>query len=216
METNLKVDGATHQQVWRHTYGQPRGFDARFVLQILCQNLNIVPTSQLCSPISWVKPALRYIHDECYGVALDAEGNYLIIGGWAAFVSPFVWKIRLKAKVKNNWMKLVLGPNFASSTFFHTLVSGLGMSTSMRRRTLMGGAATPGWEIYLTSCHPAFCWERLSKMHLFFIDFQVSFFLLTSRSHTSWSSRQVGRPFSAGSLVTKKAITLVCEDKSDE
>ena len=24
----------------------------------------------------------RYIHDECYGVALDAEGNYLIIGGW--------------------------------------------------------------------------------------------------------------------------------------
>jgi len=47
----LKIDGATHQQVWRHTYGQPRGFDA------------------------------RYIHDECYGVALDADGNYLIIGG---------------------------------------------------------------------------------------------------------------------------------------
>ena len=25
----FKIDGATHQQVWRHTYGQPRGFDAR-------------------------------------------------------------------------------------------------------------------------------------------------------------------------------------------
>jgi len=48
---SIKVDGTTHEQVWRHTYGQPRGFDP------------------------------RYIHDECYGVALDSQGNYLIIGG---------------------------------------------------------------------------------------------------------------------------------------
>merc|ERR1719150_1429274 len=47
----LKVNSRTRDLEWRHTYGQPRGFDA------------------------------RYIHDECYGVALDAEGNYLIIGG---------------------------------------------------------------------------------------------------------------------------------------
>merc|ERR1711899_617071 len=50
----VKLD--SHQQVWRHTYGQPRGFDA------------------------------RYIHDECYGVALDADGwssdtwvSYLVV-----------------------------------------------------------------------------------------------------------------------------------------
>merc|ERR1711970_978127 len=47
----IKVDGATKQQLWRKTFGQPRGFDA------------------------------RYIHDEMYGVALDPAGNYLLLGG---------------------------------------------------------------------------------------------------------------------------------------
>jgi len=47
----IKVDGATRQQLWRKTFGQPRGFDA------------------------------RYIHDEMWGVAMDAEGNYLLLGG---------------------------------------------------------------------------------------------------------------------------------------
>merc|ERR1711963_1260555 len=47
----IKVDGATKQQLWRRTFGQPRGFDA------------------------------RYIHDEMWGVAMDAEGNYLLLGG---------------------------------------------------------------------------------------------------------------------------------------
>lgn len=47
----IKVDGNTKQELWRKTYGQPRGFDA------------------------------RYIHDEMYGVALDAAGNYLLLGG---------------------------------------------------------------------------------------------------------------------------------------
>ena len=37
--------------MWRRTYGQPRGFDA------------------------------QWIHDEMYGVALDKEGNYLLLGG---------------------------------------------------------------------------------------------------------------------------------------
>merc|ERR1711974_576749 len=36
-----KVDGATKQQLWRKTFGQPRGFDA------------------------------RYIHDEMWGVSMD-------------------------------------------------------------------------------------------------------------------------------------------------
>merc|ERR1711963_724656 len=47
----IKVDGATKQRLWRRTFGQPRGFDA------------------------------RYIHDEMWGVAMDAEGNYLLLGG---------------------------------------------------------------------------------------------------------------------------------------
>merc|ERR1711974_11486 len=47
----IKVDGATKQQLWRKTFGQPRGFDA------------------------------RYIHDEMWGVSMDPEGNYLLLGG---------------------------------------------------------------------------------------------------------------------------------------
>ena len=47
----LKVNSQTRAEMWRRTYGQPRGFDA------------------------------RYIHDEMYGVALDKEGNYLLLGG---------------------------------------------------------------------------------------------------------------------------------------
>ena len=47
----LKVDSQTRQQLWRRTYGQPRGFDPNF------------------------------IHDEMYGVALDNNGNYLLLGG---------------------------------------------------------------------------------------------------------------------------------------
>jgi len=47
----IKVDGATKQQLWRRTFGQPRGFDA------------------------------RYIHDEMWGVSMDPEGNYLLLGG---------------------------------------------------------------------------------------------------------------------------------------
>jgi len=47
----IKVDGATKQQLWRRTFGQPRGFDA------------------------------RWIHDEMWGVAMDPEGNYLLLGG---------------------------------------------------------------------------------------------------------------------------------------
>merc|ERR1712002_88149 len=48
---SIKVDGGSRKEVWRRTFGQPRGFDA------------------------------RYIHDECYGVALTKDGNYLLIGG---------------------------------------------------------------------------------------------------------------------------------------
>merc|ERR1711936_1455448 len=47
----IKVDGATKQELWRRTYGQPRGFDA------------------------------RYIHDEMWGVSMDPGGNYLLLGG---------------------------------------------------------------------------------------------------------------------------------------
>jgi len=47
----IKVDSNTRDVVWRKTFGQPRGFDA------------------------------RYIHDEMYGVALDPAGNYLLLGG---------------------------------------------------------------------------------------------------------------------------------------
>ena len=47
----LKVNSQTKQEMWRKTYGQPRGFDA------------------------------QWIHDEMYGVALDKEGNYLLLGG---------------------------------------------------------------------------------------------------------------------------------------
>merc|ERR550517_910527 len=47
----LKVNSQTRAEEWRRTYGQPRGFDA------------------------------RYIHDEMYGVALDKDGNYLLLGG---------------------------------------------------------------------------------------------------------------------------------------
>ena len=60
----LKVDSQSKQEVWRRTYGQPRGYDA------------------------------RYIHDEMYGVALDSSGNYLLLGGsgsgfgqWLGWVS---------------------------------------------------------------------------------------------------------------------------------
>jgi len=47
----IKVDKNTKNVVWRKTFGQPRGFDP------------------------------RYIHDEMYGVALDPAGNYLLLGG---------------------------------------------------------------------------------------------------------------------------------------
>ena len=47
----IKVNKDTKALEWRNTYGQPRGFDA------------------------------RYIHDEMYGVALDLSGNYLLLGG---------------------------------------------------------------------------------------------------------------------------------------
>ena len=47
----LKVNSQTRAEMWRKTYGQPRGFDA------------------------------QWIHDEMYGVALDKEGNYLLLGG---------------------------------------------------------------------------------------------------------------------------------------
>ena len=47
----LKVNSQTRAEMWRRTYGQPRGFDA------------------------------QWIHDEMYGVALDKEGNYLLLGG---------------------------------------------------------------------------------------------------------------------------------------
>jgi len=47
----LKVNANSRQVEWRKTYGQPRGFNA------------------------------KYIHDEMYGVALDLDGNYLLLGG---------------------------------------------------------------------------------------------------------------------------------------
>jgi len=47
----IKVDGNTKQELWRRTYGQPRGFDP------------------------------KWIHDEMYGVAMDSDGNYLLLGG---------------------------------------------------------------------------------------------------------------------------------------
>jgi len=47
----IKVEGSSRNELWRRTYGQPRGFDP------------------------------RYIHDEMYGVALDQDGNYLLLGG---------------------------------------------------------------------------------------------------------------------------------------
>merc|ERR1712241_1062930 len=47
----LKVNSQTQEVVWRKTFGQPRGFNP------------------------------QYIHDEMYGVALDAAGNYILIGG---------------------------------------------------------------------------------------------------------------------------------------
>jgi len=47
----LKVDSQTKEQLWRRVYGQPRGFDP------------------------------KYIHDEMYSVALDNNGNYLLLGG---------------------------------------------------------------------------------------------------------------------------------------
>merc|ERR1711887_500264 len=47
----IKVDKNSKEAVWRKTFGQPRGFDP------------------------------RYIHDEMYGVALDPAGNYLLLGG---------------------------------------------------------------------------------------------------------------------------------------
>ena len=65
----------------------------------------------------WANQLSRYIHDECYGVALDADGNYLIIGGWASF-------------------------NFHISAF-----DGQEMSTITRRQMLTAGVATPGWDL---------------------------------------------------------------------
>jgi len=47
----LKVNGKSQLAEWRKTFGQPRGFDP------------------------------RYIHDEMYGVAHDAAGNYILLGG---------------------------------------------------------------------------------------------------------------------------------------
>ena len=45
------MDSQTKEQLWRRVYGQPRGFDP------------------------------KYIHDEMYSVALDNNGNYLLLGG---------------------------------------------------------------------------------------------------------------------------------------
>jgi len=47
----LKVNSQTKQVEWRKTFGQPRGFDP------------------------------QYIHDEMYGVKMDPNGNYLLMGG---------------------------------------------------------------------------------------------------------------------------------------
>ena len=47
----LKVNSQTREVEFRKTFGQPRGFDP------------------------------RYIHDEMYCVQLDPSGNYLLLGG---------------------------------------------------------------------------------------------------------------------------------------
>ena len=46
----LKV-GASRQEQWHKTFGQPRGYDA------------------------------KYIHDECYGVKQTPDGGYVVVGG---------------------------------------------------------------------------------------------------------------------------------------
>merc|ERR1719481_306193 len=49
----IKVLGSSGQEAWRRTYGQPRGFDP------------------------------KWIHDEMWGVALEPNtGNYLLLGGF--------------------------------------------------------------------------------------------------------------------------------------
>ena len=85
---------------------------------IFCANPNFVPKpvswshllciSQFCAPISWVNPNLRYIHDECYGVALDSEGNYLIIGGWDIFPSVYANVRGLVTNLATRWCHLDL------------------------------------------------------------------------------------------------------------
>ena len=191
METNLKVDGATHQQVWRHTYGQPRGFDARFVLQILCQNLNIVPRSQLCSPISWVKSALRYIHDECYGVALDAEGNYLIIGGWAAFFLPFCLENQIESKSEKQLDETGAGSQLCLLHFFSHTCFRSGDEYEYEE-TNADGWSSDTWVRNLFDILPSrfLLGETFENAPLFywlpslvfFIDFQVSYLVVISPS----------------------------------
>jgi len=76
----IKVDGATKQELWRRTFGQPRGFDA------------------------------RYIHDEMWGVAMDPEGNYLLLGGSG---DEYSYSAESNGQVSDIWVSylVVVGKN---------------------------------------------------------------------------------------------------------
>ena len=69
----LKVS-PSGDQIFRKTFGQPRGFDARYNISNWIFGLSSFKKDFFII-------LFRYIHDECYSVQLDPSGNYLLMGG---------------------------------------------------------------------------------------------------------------------------------------
>ena len=155
------MDGATHQQVWRHTYGQPRGFDARFSFakkscwdqisfscSLLKPNVKVHPWRVLWSCLGcWGQ--LSHHRRVKHGLLLSQLRNLPLfrLSMWLPVLSHDTITIINRSSIKN-----MIKYNIYSLSNYATCPSlGLGMSTIMRKPMLMGGAAIPGWGFFRRS-----------------------------------------------------------------
>ena len=156
------MDGETHQQVWRHTYGQPRGFDARFhsqrnhvktrsrflmfTSQTKCQGTSMTSVMEL----PWMRRATISSSEgkTCFTIVPTTQPASLEVVNVTPSVIPrYYYNIINRSSIKN-----MIKYNIYSLFNYATCPSlVLGMSTIMRKPMLMGGAAIPGWGFFRRS-----------------------------------------------------------------